>query len=142
MVGMRSMRFTSSPDRGNNPANRSDNHIRHGAQHEDLERAMPIAEPAEDHAERTIAQAENDPAQKARRQEMPRQTQKPKNRNRCEEAENRHRGDIPLQGKTLQKRRMIGNDQPGDENQRQANTDVNTGADRRVGEDMEPTISG
>src|SRR6266446_8898928 len=142
MVGMRSMRFTSSPDRGNNPANRSDNHIRHGAQHEDLERAMPIAVPAEDHAERTIAQAENDPAQKARRQEMPRQTQKPKNRNRCEEAEDHRRGNIPLQGKALQERGMIGDDQPGDENQRQTNTDVNTRADRRVRENVEPTITG
>jgi len=136
------MRFTGSPDCGNNPAERSENHIHDGAQHEDLERTEPIAEPAEDQAERAIAQAENEPAKKARCQEMPRQAQKPQNGNRSEETENRGGGDIAFHRKAFQEWRMIGNHQPRGENQRQTNTHIHAGANRRVAEDMEPTITG
>ena len=80
------MRSTGSPDRGNNPAECGENHIDDGAQHENMERA-----------ERAIAEAENEPSDKARRQEMPRKAQKPKNGNRSEEAQNHGGGDIALQ---------------------------------------------
>ncbi len=136
------MRFTGSPDNGHNPAERSENHIHDGAQHENLERAVPIAEPVKDQAERAIAQAENEPAKKTRCQEMPRQAQKPKDGNRTQEAEYRGGGDIALQRKAFQEWGMIGNDQPCGENQSQANTDVNSGANRRVAEDVEPAITG
>jgi hypothetical protein len=36
------MRSTGSPDGGNNPAERGENHIDDGAQHENMERAEPI----------------------------------------------------------------------------------------------------
>ena len=134
------MRSTGSPDRGNNPAERGENHIDDGAQHENMERAEPITEPAEKCAERAIAEAENEPSHKARRQEMPRKAQKPKNGNRSEEAQNHGGGDIALQRKALQEWGMIGNNDPGGENQGQTNTNVNTGANRRVAEDMEPAI--
>jgi hypothetical protein len=136
------MRFTGSPDNGNNPAERSENHIHNGAHHEDLKRAEPIAEPAEDQAERAIAEAENEPANKARCQEMPRQAQKPKDGNRREEAENRDGGDIALHREAFQEWSMIGNNHPCGENQSQTNTHVNTGANRRVAKDVEPTITG
>src|SRR6266576_3232124 len=67
------MRSTGSPDRGNNPAERGENHIDDGAQHENMEGAEPITEPAENHAESAIAEAENEPSDKTRRQEIPRQ---------------------------------------------------------------------
>src|SRR2546429_16174 len=134
------MRSTGSPDRGNNPAERGENHIDDGAKHENMERAEPITEPAEKCAERGIAEAENEPSDKARRQQMPRKAQKPKNGNRSEEAQNHRGGDIALQRKGLQEGGMIGNSDPGGENQGQTNTNVNTGANRRVAEDMEPAI--
>src|SRR6266699_2729172 len=87
VVWMRSMRFTGSPDRGYNPAKRSENHIHDSAQHENLGRAEPIAEPPEDHAEHAIAEAENQPSDKARCHEVSWQAQKPKNGNR-RDAEN------------------------------------------------------
>src|SRR5213080_4903429 len=73
---------------------------------------------------------------------MPRQAQKPKNGNGSEEAENRGGGDIALQRKAFQEWGMIGNHEPCAENQSQTNTHVNTRANRRVAEDVEPTITG
>jgi hypothetical protein len=65
------MRFTGSPDCGNNPGERGDNHIYDSAQHENMERAEPATEPVENQAERAIAEAENEPTEKARRQQKP-----------------------------------------------------------------------
>src|SRR5260370_35326671 len=72
---------------------------------------------------------------------MPRQAQKPKNRNRGEEAENRGSGDIALQREAFQEWGVIGDNQPCRENQSQTNTNVNTGAYRRVAKDVEPSIT-
>src|SRR5712691_476318 len=141
VVGMGGMRFAGSPDRGNDPAERTENHIHNGAQHENVKRAKPIAEPAKDQAEHAIAQAENEPAKKAGRQEMTRHAQEPKDGQRREESQNRGGGDIALQGKALQERHAIGDDQPSGKNQGQANTDVNTRPNGRVREDVEPTIT-
>src|SRR5947199_7383540 len=107
-----------------------------------MERAEPHTEPAEDQTERTIAKAENEPRQEARCQEMSRQAQKAKNGNGSEEAEKRGAGDVALQRKAFEERGMIGNNEPCGENQSQANPHVNTGAYRRVAEDVEPTITG
>ena len=107
-----------------------------------MERAEPQTEPAEDQTERTIAKAENEPRQEARCQEMSRQAQKAKNGNGSEEAEKRGAGDVALQRKAFEERGMIGNNEPCGENQSQANPHVNTGAYRRVAEDVEPTITG
>src|SRR6266851_4811997 len=73
---------------------------------------------------------------------MPRQAQEPKNRNDSEKAEDRSRRDIALQRKAFQERGVIRNHQPCGENQRQANSHVNTSADGRVTEDVEPAITG
>ena len=136
------MRFTSSPDCGNNPGERGDNHIHDSAQHENMERAEPIIEPVENQAERAIAEAENEPTEKARRQEKPWQPQKPKDRNRSDKAENRGGGDIALQRKAFEEWGAIGNNQPRGENQSQTDPHINTGANRRVAEDVEPAITG
>jgi hypothetical protein len=136
------MRFTGSPDCGNNPGERGDNHIYNSAQHENMERAEPATEPVEYQAERAIAEAENEPTEKARRQKEPRQAQKPKNGNRSDKAENRSGGDIALHREAFQERGVIGNHQPRGENQSQTDPHVNTGANRRVAEYMEPTIPG
>src|SRR5437773_10171154 len=71
---------------------------------------------------------------------MPRKAQKPKNGNRSEEAQNHGGGDIALQRKALQEWGTIGNNDPGGENQGQTNTNVDTDANRRVAEDMEPAL--
>ena len=70
MVGMGLMRFTRSPDHADNPAERSEYHIYDRPQHKNMERAEPVAETAEYEAERAITHAENQPAKKARCQEM------------------------------------------------------------------------
>src|SRR6266436_1735446 len=139
---MRSIRFTGSPNNGHNPGEGSENHIHDSAQHENLKRAEPAAEPVIGQAERAIAYTENKPAKKARRQEMAWQAQKPKDGNRGKKTENRGGGDIALQRKAFQEWGMIGNHQPYGENQTQTNTHVNTGANRHVAEHMEPTITG
>src|SRR5713226_5761604 len=139
---MRSIRFTGSPDNRDNPAERSEYHIHDGAQHENLKCAEPVAEPAITQAESAIAHAENQPAKKARCQEMAWPAQKPKDRNRGKKAKNCRRGDIAFHRKAIQKRRVIGNHQPCGEYQSQTNANIDAGADRRVAENMEPTIAG
>src|SRR5260370_23863343 len=107
-----------------------------------MERAEPATEPVENQAERAIAEAENEPTEKARRQQEPWQAQKPKNGNRSDKAENRSGGDIALHREAFQERGVIGNHQPRGENQSQADPHVHTGANRRVAEDVEPAITG
>src|SRR5712692_3338866 len=142
VVGMRLMRFTGSPDRPNNPGARGEYHIHDRPHHENLERAEPVVETAEDEAQRAIAYAENHPAQEARCQEVARQAQKPKNGNRSEKAEDRSGGDIALQRKALQERGVIGDHQPCGEHQSQTYANINAGADCRIAENVEPTITG
>src|ERR1700676_4619772 len=139
---MRLMCLTRSPDHAYNPAERGEYHIHDGAQYENMNRAEPVAQPAIDQAERTVAETENKPAKKTRGQEMSRQAQKPKDGNRGEKGENCGGGDKALRGKALQERRVIRNHQPRGKYQSHADAHVNTGADRRVAEDVEPTITG
>jgi len=73
---------------------------------------------------------------------MPGQAQKSKNGNRGEKAQDRGGSDIAFHRKAIQKRRVIGNHQPCGEYQSQTNANINAGADCRVAEDMEPTITG
>jgi hypothetical protein len=136
------MRLTGSPHHANYPAERSKYQIHEGAKHENLHRAPPVAEPAENHAERAIAHAENNPANEARCQEVSWEAQEPKDGNARQEAQDRGGGNIALHREAIQERRVIGNQQPGGEYQRQAHTDVNTGADGRIAENVEPTITG
>jgi hypothetical protein len=136
------MRFPRSPDHADNPTERGEYHIHDGAQHENLERTEPVAEAVKNHAERAIARAENEPSKEARGQEMPWQAQKAKNGNGSQKAEDRGRRDIALQRETIQERRMIRDHQPRGENQSQANAHINTRANCRVAEDVEPTITG
>src|ERR1700686_2408785 len=126
---MRSICFTGSPDRCNNPAERGENHIHDGAQHENMKCAEPITKPVVNQTESAIAEAENQPTEKLRRQEGPLHAQKPKNRNRTEKTENHGGGDIALQREAFQEWGVMGNIQPCGENQSQTNTNVNTGAD-------------
>ena len=70
------------------------------------------------------------------------EAQKPEDGNRGEKAENRGGGDKALRRKAFQERRVIRNHQPGGKYQSQADAYVDTGADRRVAEDMEPSIAG
>src|SRR5258706_7731665 len=139
---MRLMRFTGSPDHANNPGERGEYHIYDRSQHKNVERAEPVAETTEYEAQRAITHAENQPAEKARGHEMPGQAQKPKNGNRGEKAQDRGGGDIAFHRKAIQKRRVVGNHQPCGEYQSQTNANINTGADCRVAENMEPTIAG
>src|SRR2546422_553322 len=142
MVVMRLMRFTGSPDHANNPAERGEYHIHDRSHHKNMERAEPVAETMEYEAERAITQAENQPAKKARCHEMPGQAQKPKNGNRGEKTQDRGGGDIALHRKAIQERGAIGNHQPCGEHQSQTNANINAGADCRIAENVEPTITG
>src|SRR5260370_17166794 len=95
-----------------------------------MERAESATEPLEDQAERAIAEAENEPTEKARRQEEPWQAQKPKNGNRSDKAENRSGGDIALHREAFQERGLIGNHQPPGANQSHTNPHLTTPPNR------------
>lgn len=136
------MSFASSPDQRADPRNRRDNHIHNRPQHENLKRADPVAEPVEDQAEGPITKSENEPADEAGSKQISWCAQEPQNGNGSQEAQHRGGGDVALHRKVLQERNMIGDNQPRRKNQRQANTDVNTRPNRRVAEEMEPTITG
>src|SRR5712692_3470742 len=73
---------------------------------------------------------------------MARQAQKPKNGNRSEKAQDRGGSDIALHRKAIQERGVIGNHQPCGEHQSQTNANINAGADCRIAENVEPTITG
>lgn len=135
------MRFARSPDRADNPAESGENHIHNRTYYENLNRA-PLAEFAEDHAEQTIANAEYQPPDKARRQQMPREAQKSKDWNSRKETENRRCGDIALHGKAIQERGVVGNHQASGKDQCQADADIHARADSSVAEGVKPTISG
>ena len=55
------MCFANLPDGHANPGQRRDDHIHDGSIHEDLNRAMPIAEFPEKRTKHTIVQAEEQP---------------------------------------------------------------------------------
>jgi len=137
------MRFAGSPDHRNYPRKRRNNHIHERAHHEDLNRTVGrIAEPVEDEAETAVTKKKKEPADEAGRQQVSRRAQEPENGNGSQEAQHRGGGDVALHRKVLQERNMIGDNQPRRENQRQANSDVDTRSNRRVAEEMEPTITG
>lgn len=68
--------------------------------------------------------------------------QESQDRNQSEETEKHGGGDIALQRQAAEQRYVIGEKQPGGENQREANGGVNADSNRRVAKDVKPTITG
>src|SRR5260370_7721592 len=73
---------------------------------------------------------------------MARHEPKSKDGDQCKKAGKRGGGNIPLQCKSIQERDTIGNDQPDHESHAQTNAGVNAGSNRRIAEDVEPTVTG
>src|SRR5713101_617485 len=73
---------------------------------------------------------------------MPWHAPKSKDGNQCKKAEKCGSGNISLQCKSIQERDTICNDQPGHESPAQTNASVNAGPNRRIAEDVEPTVTG
>ena len=136
------MSGAGSPNESADPGNGRQDHVYNRAEHENLKSTVPIAEPAEEETEGTIAEAEDEPADQTRSQEIARRAEEAKNGHCGEKTENRRGSDVALQGKTLQERHMIGDHQPDRKNQSEADADIDTGADSRVAQEMKPTIAG
>lgn len=136
------MSGAGSPNESADPRNGCQDHVNNCAEHEDQKGAVPIAELAEEETEDTIAEAEDEPANQTRSQEIARRAEETKNGNCGEKTENPGGRDVALQGETLQERHMIGNYQPDRKNQSEADADIDSSADSRVAEEMKPTIAG
>src|SRR5580700_9393806 len=142
MIRMRNIFTARFPDGCADPAKRRDDHICDSAKHENLKRAVPFAKGPVKHTESAITRTENHPGNQARRQEMARHKQESKNRDEREKTQNYSCSHIALHRKSFQEREMIRDDQPRRENQRHANTSIYTRSNRRIAEDVEPTVTG
>lgn len=136
------MRRAGSPDAGANPRKRREDHVDDRAKHENQKGAVPIAEPAEEETENTIAKAEQEPTDETRSQQIARSPEKAKDGDGSKKAEDPFGGKIALPSKALQKRNVISDHQPCRKHQRQTDADINAGADSRVVQEVEPTIAG
>ena len=138
---MRSLRFASFPDGRADPANRGEDHVHDGAEHEDLECAVPIAEPGENQAERAVAQREDEPGDEARCQQVARPSHESKYGDCGEKAKRCGGGDVPFPREVIQHGNAIGKNEPNGEDQTQEHTGVNTRTDGRVAENVKPAES-
>src|SRR5215470_2129860 len=104
----------------------------HSLYHENLKRAVPVAEFVVNHAKNTVDGAKNHPGDPARGKKISGPAQKSKNRDGRKKDKNARCSDIALEGKALQEGNLVGDDQPRHKNQAQANSSVNAGANGGV----------
>jgi len=142
MIGMRGVRRAGSPDGAANPHERSKNHVDHRAKHEHAERAVPITEIPEKKTQHAIVRTEEKPSHEARSQQMSWQCGKSKNRDQCDEHQQRGGSGIPSHRQTLEGWHAVGHEEPRREYQRQAHRSVHADSNRRVAKNVEPTITG
>lgn len=103
---------------------------------------MPVAESVVNHAKNSIDDAEDHPGDNARRQKIPGPAKKSKNGDGSKENKNPRGGDIALEGKALEKRDLVGDDQPSAKNQTKADSGVHTRANGGVAKKLEPAGTG
>ena len=145
MILVRNIRFARPPDNRGDPGKRGENHVNHGAEHEDQRGAVPpdtIVQLAEEQTEHAVYDTKNDPADHACGQEISGHAKKTQNRHCSQKAQNSRSSDVALHGEPLQERNMIRNDQPSSEDQTEAHTRVNASADGRVAKEMQPAVAG
>jgi hypothetical protein len=135
---MRNFGGAGPSDNCANPAKRGEDHIDHGPCHEDLKRAVPIAQLMVNHAKYAINHTEHQPGDYARGQEIPGPAKKPKNGDRRKKNKNSSASDIALKSKPFQQRNLVGYDQPGSKHQTQTNSRVNAGANGRIAKEIQP----
>src|SRR5206468_9264773 len=78
------------------------------------------------------------PGDHAGSQKIPGPAKKPKNGDGSKKNKNPRGGDVALEGKALQKRNLVGDDQPSGKNQTKANSRVHTRANCGVVKKPEP----
>lgn len=132
------MRGARSADDRANPRKRRENHVDDDALHENLKGAVPIAKVVVNHAKYAVDKTENHPGDDARGQQISGPAKKPQQRNRRKKAEHCSASDIALERKTHEERSLIGDDQPGREDQTEANAGVDAGAGGCVVKELQP----
>src|SRR5215472_3561989 len=135
---MGSLRGARPPDDRGNPGQRCEHHVTHGPHHENLKGTVPVAEPVVDQAKDTVDGAEDHPGDHAGGQKISGPAKKPKNRDGSKKNKNPCGGHIALEGKALEKRNLVGDDQPSGKDQTKANSRVHTGANGGVVKKLEP----
>src|SRR6267142_5496455 len=141
IVVMSKVCFANSPDSHANPGQCRNDQVDDRSIHENLHRAMPIAEFPEKQTKDTIIRAEDQPRDQPGSQQMPRHTQEPKDGNQGEQAKKQASRYVAFRRETVEERDAIGQKQPGGEHQNQTESSVDTNSNGRVGEDVEPTVT-
>ena|SRR6266403_2541449 len=141
IVVMRKVRFANSPDGHANPRQRRNDQVDDGSIHENLHRAMPIAQFPEKQTEDTIIQAEDQPRDQAGSQQMPGHPQESKDGDQREQAKKQAGRYVAFRRETVEERDAIGQKQPGGEHQNQTESSVDANSNGRVGENLEPTVT-
>src|SRR5215470_2268063 len=85
-----------APHDGADPADSGSHRVDHGAEHEHLESAIPLRQPSEDKTEYAIAQAENQPGDRAGSPQAAGHGVKAQHRNHAKERESCGAEDIAL----------------------------------------------
>jgi hypothetical protein len=142
IIRMRNIGFANSPDGPANPGYRRDDQVHDGPKHENLNRAVPVAESSEKQTKDTIIQAEDQPRDQTRGQQMPGHAQESQNGNHREQTKKNSSSDVALQRETVEERDAIGHEHPGSEYQSQTHCDVHSDSNGHVPENVEPTVSG
>ena len=103
------------PNTGADPAKRGQDQVDEGTQNKQMERAELVAQRMEEKAENAVTRAKKEPCNQTGGQEITGGAHKAEDWNSGKKAENRGSCDISLQCKTFEKRNMIGDNQPGQE---------------------------
>src|SRR5215469_12738460 len=138
---MRNLGGARPPDDRGNPGQRCEHHVTHRPHHENLKGTVPVAEPVVNQAKNTVDHAEDHPGDHAGSQKIPGPAQKSQHRDGSKKNKNPRGGDIALEGKALQKRNLVGDDQPSGKNQTKANSRVHAGANGGVVQKLEPAVT-
>ena len=112
MIRMRNVCSTRASNNGSNPGNSDHKHIQYCTEHENLNGAGPLGKAFEIHAKEAIRQAEKNPCDETRSQQIARHAPKPENGNQCEEAKNCDRSQVASEREAIEERNSIGHDHP------------------------------
>jgi hypothetical protein len=81
LIGTRNVCSARASDNGSNPGKSNRKHIEYRTEHENLNGAVPLGKAFEIHAKEAIRQAEKNPCDETRSQQIARHAPKPENGN-------------------------------------------------------------
>lgn len=117
---MRSARF---PDTRAQPGKRGGDQVDHGAQHENFERAVPLAQRPEKGAQDPVGHAENTPGNQAGSEQVCGLAEKAQHRDEGQYGDDGRSGEVALHGDAIENRNAIREINPAGERKRKAATD-------------------